>query len=96
MFQSKKSGDPKQVHDTQLLMSARDLRVNGHMIPKSSFLSRKFVFNNEQNGLLLTKKNQPAQNMMADPSFMVDMLKGINFFSFIIIKRRRLCLDIIN
>merc|ERR1712193_496904 len=57
---------------------SRALRENAKYLPKSSFLMRRYYFNNEETGLLKVNQARPAAqaNPMTDPSMMTDMLKG--------------------
>jgi hypothetical protein len=53
------------------------LREHGKYIPKQSFLMRRHFFNSEETGYFKTQRRAAVtQNPMADPSMMVDMLKG--------------------
>lgn len=83
--------DPVPVNDTvrrsQLLTRARLLRENGHHLPRHAFERRRHEMCNERNGLLREEipsagSGALALSNMADPTKMVDMMKG-NFATII-------------
>merc|ERR1712168_1700367 len=78
LLSSDKKVDLPKVRDSQILLRSRALRENAKYLPKSSFLMRRYYFNNEETGLLKVNQARPAQapNPMTDPSMMTDMLKG--------------------
>ena len=78
LLSSDKKVDLPKVRDSQVLLRSRALRENAKYLPKSSFLMRRYYFNNEETGLLKVNQARPAQapNPMTDPSMMTDMLKG--------------------
>lgn len=72
----------KQIEENQALTRARLLRENGELLSRNSFFMRKNFFNNSEIGYFVECEN-PSQkpnvhNMMKDPSFVNDMVKGIN------------------
>nr|CAG4652073.1 EOG090X0B72 [Triops cancriformis] len=77
LISSQKKVELQQVQDSQAMIRARVLRENGKYLPKSSFLMRRYFFNNEEAGYFKTQKRAPvANNPMTDPSMMTEMLKG--------------------
>lgn len=77
LISSQKKVDILQVQDSQAMIRARVLRENGKYLCDHSYEMRKAFFNDEENGYFKTqKRSAPAQNPMADPSMMTEMLKG--------------------
>uniref|UniRef100_A0A914UML8 ER membrane protein complex subunit 3 n=1 Tax=Plectus sambesii TaxID=2011161 RepID=A0A914UML8_9BILA len=89
LFTSKKKVEMQQVQDSQYLIRGRLLRENGRFLPKQSYLMRKHLFNDEENGYFkkAMTKTAPMQNPITDPSMMTDMLKGnlLNVLPMIVI-----------
>ena len=50
LLQSDKKLTWEQVSDSQVLIRSRGLRENGKYIPKRSFLTRTYYFNNPEDG----------------------------------------------
>jgi hypothetical protein len=72
------SPDPKLVKEGQVVIRARNLRINSQYIPAKAFKSRKVYYTNEENGLLHVPKEeaQKAQAaMFSDPNMAMDMMK---------------------
>ncbi|NXJ25493.1 EMC3 protein, partial [Dicrurus megarhynchus] len=62
---------------SQVLIRSRVLRENGKYIPKQSFLSRKYFFNNPEDGFFKkTKRKVVPPSPMTDPTMLTDMMKG--------------------
>uniref|UniRef100_A0A8I5TDB9 ER membrane protein complex subunit 3 n=1 Tax=Pongo abelii TaxID=9601 RepID=A0A8I5TDB9_PONAB len=61
----------------QVLIRSRVLRENGKYIPKQSFLTRKYYFNNPEDGFFKkTKRKVVPPSPMTDPTMLTDMMKG--------------------
>ncbi|KAI1234422.1 ER membrane protein complex subunit 3, partial [Lamprotornis superbus] len=82
LLQSDKRLTQEQVSDSQVLIRSRVLRENGKYIPKqvrscASFLSRKYFFNNPEDGFFKkTKRKVVPPSPMTDPTMLTDMMKG--------------------
>ncbi|NXI29989.1 EMC3 protein, partial [Sterrhoptilus dennistouni] len=77
LLQSDKRLTQEQVSDSQVLIRSRVLRENGKYIPKQSFLSRKYFFNNPEDGFFKkTKRKVVPPSPMTDPTMLTDMMKG--------------------
>ncbi|XP_063204380.1 ER membrane protein complex subunit 3 isoform X1 [Chroicocephalus ridibundus] len=77
LLQSDKRLTQEQVSDSQVLIRSRVLRENGKYIPKQSFLSRKYYFNNPEDGFFKkTKRKVVPPSPMTDPTMLTDMMKG--------------------
>ncbi|ERE66944.1 transmembrane protein [Cricetulus griseus] len=62
---------------SQVLIRSRVLRENGKYIPKQSFLTRKYYFNNPEDGFFKkTKRKVVPPSPMTDPTMLTDMMKG--------------------
>ncbi|NWR48986.1 EMC3 protein, partial [Regulus satrapa] len=62
---------------SQVLIRSRVLRENGKYIPKQSFLSRKYFFNNPEDGFFKkTKRKVVPPSPVTDPTMLTDMMKG--------------------
>ncbi|KAF1395810.1 ER membrane protein complex subunit 3, partial [Struthio camelus australis] len=62
---------------SQVLIRSRVLRENGKYIPKQSFLTRKYFFNNPEDGFFKkTKRKVVPPSPMTDPTMLTDMMKG--------------------
>lgn len=69
--------------ESQILQRARRLRANAKYIPASSFLRRRYYFNNPETGLFRDRGspnasaqlNSLANNPMMDPNNMSEMMK---------------------
>lgn len=62
---------------SQILIRSRILRENGRYIPKQSFLTRKYYFNNPDDGFFKkTKRKVVPPSPMTDPTMVMDMMKG--------------------
>ena len=58
LLQSDKKLTQEQVSDSQVLIRSRVLRENRKYIPKQSFLTRKYYFNNPEDGFLKKLKGR--------------------------------------
>uniref|UniRef100_A0A8C5Z846 ER membrane protein complex subunit 3 n=1 Tax=Marmota marmota marmota TaxID=9994 RepID=A0A8C5Z846_MARMA len=58
LLQSDKKLTQEQVSDSQVLIRSRVLRENGKYIPKQSFLTRKYYFNNPEDGFFKKTKRK--------------------------------------
>ncbi|KAM4800021.1 ER membrane protein complex subunit 3 isoform X1 [Urocitellus parryii] len=77
LLQSDKKLTQEQVSDSQVLIRSRVLRENGKYIPKQSFLTRKYYFNNPEDGFFKkTKRKVVPPSPMTDPTMLTDMMKG--------------------
>ncbi|XP_042705990.2 ER membrane protein complex subunit 3 isoform X2 [Chrysemys picta bellii] len=77
LLQSDKKLTREQVSDSQVLIRSRVLRENGKYIPKQSFLTRKYFFNNPEDGFFKkTKRKVVPPSPMTDPTMLTDMMKG--------------------
>ncbi|NWW75962.1 EMC3 protein, partial [Climacteris rufus] len=77
LLQGDKRLTQEQVSDSQVLIRSRVLRENGKYIPKQSFLSRKYFFNNPEDGFFKkTKRKVVPPSPMTDPTMLTDMMKG--------------------
>ncbi|XP_029140250.1 ER membrane protein complex subunit 3 [Protobothrops mucrosquamatus] len=77
LLQSDKKLTQEQVSDSQVLIRSRVLRENGKYIPKQSFLTRKYYFNNPDDGFFKkTKRKVVPPSPMTDPTMLTDMMKG--------------------
>ncbi|POI21151.1 hypothetical protein CIB84_015103, partial [Bambusicola thoracicus] len=77
LLQSDKRLTQEQVSDSQVLIRSRVLRENGKYIPKQSFLTRKYYFNNPEDGFFKkTKRKVVPPSPMTDPTMLTDMMKG--------------------
>ncbi|KAG8516902.1 ER membrane protein complex subunit 3 [Galemys pyrenaicus] len=77
LLQSDKKLTQEQVSDSQVLIRSRVLRENGKYIPKQSFLTRKYYFNNPEDGFFKkTKRKVVPPSPMTDPAVLTDMMKG--------------------
>ncbi|KAL6034008.1 hypothetical protein STEG23_008765 [Scotinomys teguina] len=64
-------------YSSQVLIRSRVLRENGKYIPKQSFLTRKYYFNNPEDGFFKkTKRKVVPPSPMTDPTMLTDMMKG--------------------
>uniref|UniRef100_A0A2I3MYI9 ER membrane protein complex subunit 3 n=2 Tax=Cercopithecinae TaxID=9528 RepID=A0A2I3MYI9_PAPAN len=72
--------EPRNLRPTatyQVLIRSRVLRENGKYIPKQSFLTRKYYFNNPEDGFFKkTKRKVVPPSPMTDPTMLTDMMKG--------------------
>uniref|UniRef100_A0A2K5Z774 ER membrane protein complex subunit 3 n=1 Tax=Mandrillus leucophaeus TaxID=9568 RepID=A0A2K5Z774_MANLE len=70
--------EPRNLRPTcQVLIRSRVLRENGKYIPKESFLTRKYYFNNPEDGFFKkTKRKVVPPSPMTDPTMLTDMMKG--------------------
>lgn len=67
----------------QLLIRARALRENAHVVPREAFARRRHLLCNERDGLLREEvPSAMSLSSMADPSNMLEMMKG-NFATII-------------
>lgn len=83
LFETKNSPDLQQLHDNHLLLRAGLLQHNFKHIPITSFLSRRYAFNNPLNGYLTEKRPPSVQTMaLTDPRYIIEMLKG-NFLNVV-------------
>ncbi|XP_004835380.1 ER membrane protein complex subunit 3 isoform X2 [Heterocephalus glaber] len=71
LLQSDKKLTQEQVSDSQVLIRSRVLRENGKYIPKQSFLTRKYYFNNPEDGFFKKTKRKvvPPSPMTAKVPF---------------------------
>ncbi|ENN74190.1 ER membrane protein complex subunit 3 [Dendroctonus ponderosae] len=76
LLSSQKKVETQQFQDSQLILRSRLLRENAKYIPKAAFLSRRQVFNREEDGYLTQQRPAVTSSMMTDPSMMTDMVKG--------------------
>ncbi|NXV15323.1 EMC3 protein, partial [Cepphus grylle] len=77
LLQSNKRLTQEQVSDSQVLIRSRVLQENGKYIPKQSFLSQKYYFNNPEDGFFKkTKRKVVPPSPMTDPTMLTDMMKG--------------------
>uniref|UniRef100_A0A4W3JYF2 ER membrane protein complex subunit 3 n=1 Tax=Callorhinchus milii TaxID=7868 RepID=A0A4W3JYF2_CALMI len=77
LLQSDKKLSEEQVSDSQVLIRSRILRENGKYIPRQSFLTRKYYFNNPDDGFFKkTKRKVVPPSPMTDPTMVMDMMKG--------------------
>jgi hypothetical protein len=60
----------------QMLGRAQKFRLNGKLLPPSSFASRKAYFTKKGTGLLRKEVPAAGNPMMSNPSSMFDMMKG--------------------
>ncbi|ELK34356.1 Transmembrane protein 111 [Myotis davidii] len=69
LLQSDKKLTQEQVSDSQVLIRSRVLRENGKYIPKQSFLTRKYYFNNPEDGFFKKTKRKvvPPSPMTGEP-----------------------------
>ena len=77
LLQSDKKLTQEQVSDSQVLIRSRVLRENGKYIPKQSFLTQKYYFNNPEDGFFKkTKRKVVPPSPMTDSTLLTDMMKG--------------------
>ncbi|TKC38860.1 hypothetical protein EI555_006601 [Monodon monoceros] len=77
LLQSDKKLTQEQVSNSQVLIRSRVLRENGKYIPKQSFLTRKYYFNNPEDGFFQkTKRKVVPPSLMTDPTMLTNMMKG--------------------
>eukprot|EP00128_Syssomonas_multiformis_P009959 Colp12_sorted_trinity150504_noHs@7210 len=76
LIAAEKKTELQSVVDNQVLLSSRLWRANNGFVPKAAFLKRKGFFNDTDAGVLKPKDRPAAPNPMADPTMMVEMMKG--------------------
>jgi len=83
LLQSDKKTDLKSIQQSQTLLRAKRLIVNGHKLPPATFEARRALFCDKDRGILAVKGDpsvqapNPMMNpMMSDPSHMMDMMKN--------------------
>jgi len=67
--------DPKQVVMSNLILRSEWLKRSNHLLPESSFLSRKTYFGDKTNGVLRSRK-EGEKDPLQDTAAMMDMMKG--------------------
>uniref|UniRef100_A0A2K5RZP4 ER membrane protein complex subunit 3 n=1 Tax=Cebus imitator TaxID=2715852 RepID=A0A2K5RZP4_CEBIM len=69
----------ERVSESQVLIQSRVLRENGKYIPKQSFLTQKYYFNNPEDGFFQKKKTKRKvvpPSLVTDPTMLTGMMKG--------------------
>nr|KAF6420285.1 ER membrane protein complex subunit 3 [Molossus molossus] len=85
LLQSDKKLTQEQVSDSQVLIRSRVLRENGKYIPKQSFLTRKYYFNNPEDGFFKKTKRKVVPPSPMTGMFIPFSLSLSLFFFFLII-----------
>uniref|UniRef100_A0A5F9D5R9 Uncharacterized protein n=1 Tax=Oryctolagus cuniculus TaxID=9986 RepID=A0A5F9D5R9_RABIT len=85
---SKPATQGREPASSQVLIRSRVLRENGKYIPKQSFLTWKYYFNNPEDGFFKkTKRKVVPPSPVTDPTTLTDVVKGnvTNFLPMILI-----------